>query len=115
LRANVWYSLFGWRASGLLNPGNQSPLPAFEAYRFSAQKLGSARFLRQLQDYPGVMGYEFEREGQRIWVLWSLDGASHSINLPGVPLAAWDALRNYVSSAASMNVDLNPLYLKWNP
>ena len=115
LRANVWYSLFGWRASGLLNPGNQSPLPAFEAYRFSAQKLGSARFLRQLQDYPGVMGYEFEREGQRIWVLWSLDGASHSINLPGVPLAAWDALGNSVSSAASMNVDLNPLYLKWNP
>jgi len=115
LHANVWYSLFGWRASGLLNPGDQSPLPAFEAYRFAVQQLGSVRFLRQLQEYPGVMGYEFEREGQRIWVLWSLDGATHSINLSGLPLAAWDALGNSVSPAASMNVGLNPLYLEWNP
>jgi hypothetical protein len=115
LRANVWYSLFGWRASGLLNPGNQAPLPAFEAYRFSAQELGSARLLRQLQEYPGVMGYEFEREGQHIWVLWSLDGNAHSINLPDVPLAAWDALGNSIPPAASIDIDLNPLYLEWNP
>ncbi len=61
------------------------------------------------------MGYEFEREGQRIWVLWSLDGASHSINLPGVPLTAWDALGNSVTPAVSMNVSFNPLYLEWSP
>jgi len=42
-----------------LNPDNQNqtPLPAFDAYRFAAQKLGLACLLRQLQEYPGRTTY----------------------------------------------------------
>jgi hypothetical protein len=114
LRANIWYSVPGWRNSGLLN-ADLSPRPAYTALQFSLSELLNAAWLRDVTEYPGVKGYEFQRGDRRIWVLWSLDGASHPINLPGVPLAAWDALGNSVSPAASMNVSLNPLYLEWNP
>ncbi|MDE3090533.1 MAG: cellulase family glycosylhydrolase [Chloroflexota bacterium] len=115
LDANLWYSMLGWRASGLLNPGDLAPLPAFEAYRFVTKELHKARFIRRLQEYPGVMGYEFERDGRRIWALWSLDGNSHPVTLPSAPLAAWDALGNSVSPAASLTIDLKPLYPEWKP
>ena len=113
LRANIWFSLFGWRASGLLNPGNQAPLPAFEAYRFSAQELGSARFLRQLQEYPGVSGYEFEREGQRIWVLWSLDGTDHDVSLDASPRAVFDVFGISLPTSERLHVTLKPIYVEW--
>ena len=62
-----------------------------------------------------VKGYKFQWGDRRIWVLWSLDGNMHSINLSSVPLGAWDALGNSISPTISMNVSLNPLYLEWNP
>jgi hypothetical protein len=114
LRANIWYSVLGWQNSGLLNP-DLSPRPAYTAFQFSRSELHNATWLRDLTEYPGVKGYELNRGDRRIWVLWSLDGATHSISLPGVPLVAWDALGNSVSPAASMNAALNPLYLEWNP
>jgi len=114
LRANIWYSVLGWRNSGLLN-ADLSPRPAYTAFQFARSELRDAVWVRDVTEYTGVKGYEFQRGDRRIWVLWSLDGASHTINLPGVPLAAWDVLGNSVSPAASMNVSLNPLYLEWNP
>ena len=114
LRADLWYSVLGWRNSGLLN-ADLSPRPAYTALQFSRSELGDATWVRDVTEYPGVKGYEFQRSDRRIWVLWSLDGNTHSISLPALPLAAWDALGNSVSQAASMNVDLNPLYLEWNP
>jgi hypothetical protein len=114
LRANVWYSALGWRNSGLLNP-DLSPRPAYMALQFSRSELRDANWVRDITEYAGVKGYEFQRGDRRIWVLWSLDGNTHLIDLPGVPLAAWDALGNSVTPATSMNVDLNPLYLEWNP
>jgi len=114
LRANIWYSVLGWRNSGLLN-ADLSPRPAYTAFQFARAELRDAAWVRGVTEYPGVKGYEFQRGDRRIWVLWSLDGATHSISLPGVPLAARDALGNSVSPAASMNISLNPLYLEWNP
>ena len=114
LRANIWYSVLGWRNSNLLN-SNLSPRPAYTALQFSRSELRDAIWVRDVTEYTGVKGYEFQRSDRRIWVLWSLDGSTHSVSLPGVPLAAWDALGNSVSLATSMNVSLNPLYLEWTP
>ena len=114
LRANIWYSVAGWRNSGLLN-ADLSIRPAYTAFQFSRNELRDATWMRDITEYSGVKGYELQRGDRRIWVLWSLDGATHLINLPGVPLTAWDALGNSVTPAASMNVDLNPLYLEWSP
>jgi hypothetical protein len=91
LRANVWYSLLGWRGSGLVTADRQ-PLPAFDAFRFSAQMLNGATFVRQIDDYPGVRGYEFVFEGRRIWLLWSSDRGEHRVQLPETPAELYDVL-----------------------
>lgn len=113
LYANLWYSLFGWRASGLLNPGNQALLPAFDAYRFAVKELHSARFVRQLQEYPGVMGYEFERERRRLWVLWSFDGAEHPVRPPTLPQSVFDVFGNSIKVDNPLRVTLVPVYVEW--
>lgn len=113
LRANIWFSLLGWRNSGLLN-ADLSPRPAYTAFQFSRNTLQDATSIRAIVDYVGVKGYEFQQENRRIWVLWSLDGNTHSVNLPAAPVSAWDALGTPVSPDASIDVSLNPLYLEWN-
>lgn len=114
LRSNQWYTALGWRNSGLLYP-DLSPRPAYTAYQFSRNELRDAAFVREITEYAGVKGYEFNRRDRRIWLLWSLDGSAHLVALPGTPLAAWDSLGNSVAPAGSMTIDLNPLYLEWNP
>jgi hypothetical protein len=114
LRANIWYSVLGWQNSGLLNP-DLSPRPAYTAFQFARSELRNATWVRDITEYTVVKGYELQRADHHIWVLWSLDGSTHTIPLPGVPLAAWDTLGNSVPVAASMDVGLNPLYLEWNP
>jgi hypothetical protein len=114
LRANFWYSLLGWRNSGLLN-ADLSPRPAYTAFQFARNEVGDAVFVQEITKYAGVKGYEFNRGDRRIWLLWSLDGISHPVTFAGTPLNAWDALGNSVTPAVSMNVSLNPLYLEWNP
>jgi hypothetical protein len=114
LQANIWFSVRGWRNSGLLND-DLSPRPAYTSFQFSRSELRDAAWKRAITEYSGVKGYEFQRDDRRIWVLWSLDGNLHPINLPGIPFAASDALGTSVIPAASMNVSLNPLYLEWEP
>jgi len=114
LRANIWFSMLGWRNSGLLN-ADLSPRPAYMALQFSQSELHNAAWVRDVTEYTGVKGYEFQQGDRRIWILWSLDGNMHSISFPDVPLAAWDALGNSVPPAASMYIGLNPFYLEWNP
>jgi hypothetical protein len=114
LHANLWFSLLGWNNSSLLN-SDLSPLPAYTAFQFSRNELRDAAFIQAITEYAGVKGYEYNRGDRSIWILWSLDGNTQSINLPGVPSAAWDALGNSVSRSTYMNVSLNPLYLEWNP
>ena len=120
LRMNVWYAVSsGWEHTDLLGPGN-TPLPAYYAYQFARNKLGDAKFVKSL-DFPGVMGYEFSRGGQRIWVMWSIAEASDvGITLSGTPSAVWtwDATSSHYvdgTPATSLTVGRAPLYLEWNP
>jgi hypothetical protein len=118
LRANLWYSVLGWRNSGLLNP-DLSPRSAYTAYQVARSELRDSTLAGVLSpsDIGGsnlVKGYKFNRGDRRIWVVWSLDGSSHSItpNL-GTPLSVVDALGHAVTPASTVTVDLNPLYLEW--
>ena len=144
LRANIWYSVLGWRNSGMFssdltlplktfasefsptaqNSGlltsSGTPRPAYYAYLFSRSELRDASFVGDIVSadiggVSGVKGYKFNRGDRTIWLLWSLDGSSHDITFSSAPLAAWDALGNSVTPATSMNVYLKPLYLEWNP
>jgi hypothetical protein len=117
LRANLWYSAEGWRMSELLD-ASLNKLPAYYAFQFASSELRDASFVQEINGYTGVKGYEFQRSDRRIWVLWSLDGTTHLISLPGLPLAGWRVLDTSVvpvTPAASMDVTFNPLYLEWSP
>ena len=116
LRANIWYTVLGWpgRNSGLLD-GSLNPRPAYSAYQFAASELRASTFDEAVTGYAGVAGYKLQRGDRRIWVVWSLDGASHAITLPGTPLAAWDALGNPESVSSMLTVTTEPMYLEWSP
>ena len=119
LRANIWYSVLGWRASGLIGH-NLSPLPAYTAFEFSRSELSNAGYVGEITaadigGASGVMGYKFQRSDRHIWLLWSLDGSPHTINLSSAPEAAWDVLGDPVTPAGTMNISLKPSYLEWTP
>jgi hypothetical protein len=117
LRANIWYNVFGWRNSGLLH-FDLKTRPAYKALQFSRNILRNATFSGNISTadvggVSGVKGYKFQRDDSRIWLLWSLDGIPHEINLVERPRKAWDALGIAVSPKTTMKVSVNPLYLEW--
>ena len=40
--------------------------------------------------FPQVKGYAFVREGTVLWVIWSLDGEPHLVQLPSQPITIYD-------------------------
>ena len=84
-KASIWYSAIGVRCSGLLNI-DLSPKGSYYAYQFTEQKLGGAIFVNAIDEYEGVMGYEFETADRRLVVIWSMDGLSRTLILPRLPL-----------------------------
>ncbi len=119
LRANVWFSAMGWRHSGFFN-SDLRPRPAYTAFQFARDELRDSSFSGDIgsgdiNPSSGIKGYKFNRGDRRIWLLWSLDRAEHSISLPAQPTAAWDALGNPISPSINMRVDVKPIYLEWNP
>jgi hypothetical protein len=114
LYGNLWYSLQGsWNCSGLINP-DLTILPAYTAYQFASSELHNSIWVRDIIEYAGVKGYEINRVDRRIWVLWSSDGNSHAISLPGVPLAVYHVNGTSISPAGFITVTPEPFYLEWN-
>ena len=114
LRANIWFSLYGWRASQLVYR-NLAPYPAYQAFQFSASQLAEAAYLGEVNEYPGVRGYKFARNGGQIWLIWSHDGQSHRIDLPSPPAAVYDVYGNSLPPDQAQEVDLAPRYIHWDP
>ncbi|MDI6697186.1 MAG: hypothetical protein QME21_19230 [Anaerolineales bacterium] len=114
LSGSVWYSLKGWRGTALVGPRHE-PYPAYEAFRQSAMRLSGAVFSRQITEYPSVLGYEFTREGQKVWLLVTLDGQSRVIQLPSVPVSIYDALGNALPPLVELTIGAMPVYVEWAP
>ncbi len=114
LSGNVWYSLSGWRSSGLVNNALQ-PNEAYVAYKYSQSKLGSATFVREITDYPGVMGYEYVGESGKIWILWSLDDVGQEILLPSPSLNISNVYGEAIPSEQLIMVTQSPIYIEWTP
>jgi hypothetical protein len=114
LRVNIWYSLTGWRASGLIN-GNWDPLPVYQAYQASVNRLARAVFSNDINAFPQVKGYEFERDGTFIWVLWSLDGEPHLVRLPSQPHAIYNVYGQPLPLDQNLTITLDPVYIEWSP
>jgi hypothetical protein len=107
-KANIWYSAFGVRCSGLLN-SDLSPKPAYYAFQFAQHELGEAVFVRQIKEYPQMMGYEYEIPGRKLWVIWAMDGQAHTIPLPVLPLEInkMGSDGRPVNEAISLNVTID--------
>jgi hypothetical protein len=113
-QANIWYSLTGWRGSGLVDDKFQ-PLPGYDAFRFSASMLKEAVFSREIDQFSGVKGYEFSRKQDHFWILWSLDGEEHAIQLSENPSAIYDVNGKPLPVSRDLNLTVAPLYIEWNP
>jgi hypothetical protein len=113
LWGNVWYSVTGWRASGLIDKQSQ-PYPVYDAYAFSLEMLAEAAFVTEVSDYPDLMGYEFQRGDARFWIVWALE-QPQTIQLPEAPDRAFDVFGNPLQASQQIEVTQNPIYIEWLP
>lgn len=112
LVVNTWYSILGWRNSGLLN-SDFSSRPAFESYEYAKKELMNANFSRDVTDYSDLFVYEFKIDGRTIWLMWSQDGESHTITLPSTPKAIHDMYGMDLTALKNITVTLDPIYVDW--
>ncbi|RPI31255.1 MAG: hypothetical protein EHM70_11905 [Chloroflexota bacterium] len=114
LSANIWYSLLGWRGTALISSGG-IPLPAYEALVFARQTLVGAEIKREIVTYPGVMGYEFAIKDRTLWLVWSLDGQRHTIELPQLPTSVHDIYGGAAVVSDTIDLEIDPVYIIWDP
>jgi hypothetical protein len=115
LRANIWYDLKrGWNFSSLID-STGNPLPVYNAIKLARTKLQDAVFVREFAPVTGVKAFEFTRGNVKLWVVWSFDGASHTVSLSPTPSSIQDALGNVTTPSGSVEVTLKPLYIEWAP
>ncbi len=112
LTANVWYSLTGWRATGLVDPG-MTPNQAYQAFITSANQLDGAGFSGAITDFTGVRGYAFDRHGKPLWVLWAVDEKEHQIQLNQLPVSVSDVFGVAMAPGLSLTVSRAPLYIEF--
>ena len=111
LLANIWYSIQGWRFSGLVDKQGE-PLPAAKALAFSASQLNQAVFDQRLEQFTGLMGYAYQRDGARLWVVWALD-QDQTIDLGSLPAEMYDLYGNSLPPAQQITVGVEPIYIVW--
>ena len=114
LDATVWYSLFGWRGSQLLN-AIDAPLPGYEAFKFAGTQFQNATSAVQVNQFPGVKGYEVTRGEQRLWILWSGDGDTHTVRLPSTPAAVYNVFGGVLPAGQEVEINLAPVYIELAP
>ena len=114
LQANLWYSLQGWRDSGLVGSGN-APNLAYTAYAASISRLDGAVYAGAPQLESGLMGVAYERDGTSGWIVWAVDDAAHPLTLPQTPNQVYDVFGAPLAPANPFEVGTAPVYFEWSP
>jgi hypothetical protein len=112
LEAYIWYSLLGWRGSGLANEYLE-PFPVYYALSNNISQLEGSTSMGELEKYPGVKGYQFEQNGRSFWIVWSQDGSNHTIQLTEVPSALYDVYGSQLPLTKEFVVTQSPVYVEW--
>ena len=105
LISNIWWTWIDLDATvgsfGLLNQG-LSPKPSYYAYQYAGSRFGTAPFIRTLTAVelgaPALEGYLFGASTP-LYVLWSNDTATRSVQLSGKQARVLDPFGAFVSSA----------------
>jgi hypothetical protein len=114
LRANIWYSLTGWRGTALVDAQGK-PNSAYTAFQFSAAQLKDAAFVRIIPDYPGVRGYEFLHDSKKVYVLWAIEKNPQPVLFEKIPDAVFDVFGQAVQPEMTVQVSQQPIYVEWIP
>ena len=114
LRANIWFSITGWRGSGLVKPDMQPTLTS-EAYKFSLQILDNAAFSRKITEYPEIQGYQFLKDEENLWVIWGTQENNSSLELPAIPQAIYDIYGNSLPISQTIEDPAGVLYIEFAP
>ena len=107
---NLWYSMLGWRNSGLLTSTLQ-PRDAFFTFKFATEKLSEAQYVIKLYQ-ANLDGYEFLKRNRRILVVWSKTSASFPFSLDKTPLSVFDAFGNPLPTTLPIQVGQMPVYIE---
>ena len=114
LKANIWYSLAGWRDSGLVGPG-RAPRLALTAYGASTERLEAAAATGALALEEGLMGFGYERQGTLGWVVWAVDDAAHQVPVQQTPSRIFDVFGVELEISNPVEVGVAPVYIEWEP
>jgi hypothetical protein len=64
------------------------------------------------------MGYEYEITGRKLWVLWSLDGQAHTIDLLDLPVevnrVGEDGVAVLETPTNAISIDLSPKFIEFS-
>jgi hypothetical protein len=114
VKANLWYSLQGWRDSGLVEAGN-TPNQAYQAFVASVERLSGAQNASTLDLPTGLMGVAYDRQGVKGWIVWAVDDGVHSLALPQVPDQVYDVFGESLATSNPLDVGVAPVYIEWSP
>lgn len=107
---NLWYSMLGWRNSGLLT-SNLLPRDAFFTFKFATEKLSETQYVTKLYQ-PNLDGYEFLKRNRRILVVWSKTSASFSFSPDKTPLSVYNAFGIPMPATLPVQVGQMPVYIE---
>lgn len=112
LAANLWFTVFGWRNSGLIN-SDKTPRPAYHAVDVSEEFLADADYVGKLLGIPNVTGFKFTLpEGNEIWVVWAVNGGPLLLDLPNEPISVTDATGDPVGiTGTTVTLTEEPYYV----
>jgi hypothetical protein len=111
----IWFTIEdpGWGYSGLIDKSGQKPV--YNAYQFMNQEIGNAAYSRQVNNYSTLQGYEFTRDGKRIWVLWAPDRVNYLITLPDGVIQVYDKYGVVISPKSGQITVNSPVYVEIKP
>jgi hypothetical protein len=112
LEASVWFTVFGWRDSGLLYT-DLSPRPAYISFKVARMALQDVSFSKRLS-INGVYGYEFKNSRVTRWLLWSQDGDSHSVHFIQNPDKIYNVFGDYIPVSNQIDIDVEPVWVEWS-
>jgi hypothetical protein len=109
----IWFIFNGpgWRYGSMLDE-NQNPRPAYQAYQFMLGELVGAEYNKNIDQYPGLTGYQFTRGDRLIWALWSESANQVSISLPGGTLRVLDKFGQPIAENQAQLQISSPIYVE---